>query len=87
MWLKAEIEKKSTFHDELVAAVNGTTGSQLSKEEGEQMLGLPVEHLGDFGEVGKGGLLAAHSHHLGRKFGCIQKQRKMGQNFSPVAAS
>merc|ERR1719264_1870797 len=57
---------KSPFHDKLVAAINGTTCSQLSKEESEQMLGLPVEHLGDFGEVGKCCLFAANSHHLWR---------------------
>ena len=27
-------------------------------------LGLPVEHLGDFGEVGKRSFLASNSHHL-----------------------
>merc|ERR1719264_2407801 len=57
---------KSAFHDKLVAAINGTTSSQLSKEESEQMLGLPVEHLGDFGEVGKRSFLASNSHHLWR---------------------
>ena len=30
--------KLQTFHDELVAAINGTTCSQLSEEESEQML-------------------------------------------------
>merc|ERR1719264_1140929 len=57
---------ESPFHDKLVAAINGTTSSQLSKEESEQMLGLPVEHLGDFGEVGKRSFLASNSHHLWR---------------------
>merc|ERR1719264_1308533 len=57
---------ESPFHDELVAAINGTTCSQLSKEESEQMLGLPVEHLSNFGEVGKCSFLASNSHHLWR---------------------
>merc|ERR1719264_104542 len=57
---------KSPFHDKLVAAINGTTCSQLRKEESEQMLRLPVEHLGDFGEVGKRSFLASNSHHLWR---------------------
>ena len=35
-------------------------------------LGLPVEHLGDFGEVGKRSFLASNSHHLVRIFGWIQ---------------
>merc|ERR1719234_2101057 len=55
---------ESPFHDELVAAINGAAGTQLSKEEGEQMLGLPVEHLSNFREVGKCSFLASHSHHL-----------------------
>ena len=32
------ILQNSTFHDELVAAINGATSTKLSKEEGEQML-------------------------------------------------
>ena len=35
--------QNSTFHDELVAAINGATSTQLSKEEGEQMLKLENE--------------------------------------------
>merc|ERR1719264_767464 len=57
---------ESPFHDELVAAINGATSTKLSKEEGEQMLGLPVEHLGNFREVGKRSFLASYSHHLWR---------------------
>ena len=43
---RAKIASKlqnSTFHDELVAAINGATSTQLSKEEGEQMLKLENE--------------------------------------------
>merc|ERR1719264_470562 len=57
---------ESPFHDELVAAINGATSTKLSKEEGEQMLGLPVEHLGNFREIGKRSFLASYSHHLWR---------------------
>merc|ERR1719264_866411 len=56
----------SPFHDELVAAINCTTCSQLSKEESEQMLGLPVEHLRNFGEIGECSFLASNSHYLWR---------------------
>merc|ERR1719239_927637 len=57
---------ESPFHDELVAAINGATCTKLSKEEGEQMLGLPVQHLGNFREVSKRSFLASYSHHLWR---------------------
>merc|ERR1719264_1702492 len=57
---------ESPFHGELVAAINGATSTQLSKEEGEQMLGLPVQHLGNFREVSKRSFLASYSHHLWR---------------------
>ena len=37
--IKPEKEySRFTFHDELIAAVNGAASTQLSKEEGEQML-------------------------------------------------
>ena len=55
---------EASLHDELVATVNGPAGPQLGKEEGEQMLRLSVEHLGDFSKVGERGLLGSNAHHL-----------------------
>lgn len=31
-----------SLHDELVVAVNGPAGAELGKQEGQQMLGLPM---------------------------------------------
>merc|ERR1719339_765847 len=71
---------ESTFHDELIAAINSPTGSQLSKEESQQVLGLSMQHLGKLSEVCKSCLLTPNpgnlwgphheflllsSHHLG----------------------
>merc|ERR1719339_131591 len=60
---------ESTFHDELIAAINSPTGSQLSKEESQQVLGLSMQHLGNLSEVCKSCLLTPNpgnfwgSHH------------------------
>ena len=52
--------------DELVVSVDGPHRPQLGEEEGEQVLGLPVQHLGHLGEVDEGGLLGADAHNLRR---------------------
>ena len=52
------------LHDELVVAVDGAAGAQLGKQEGQQVLRLTMQHLGNLGEVGEGGLLCAHTDHL-----------------------
>ena len=55
---------EASLHDELVGAVDGPAGPELGEQEGEQMLRLPVKHLGDLGEISERGLLGAHAHHL-----------------------
>merc|ERR1712123_25986 len=57
---------ETSFHNELIAAIYRPTGSQLSKQEREQVLGLPMKHLSNLSEVGEGCFLAANPDNLGR---------------------
>merc|ERR1711978_263508 len=51
---------EAALEDELVVAVDGRAGgTQLGSEEGQQMLGLTMQHFGDLSEVDEGGLLGA----------------------------
>ena len=52
------------LNDQLIAAIDGSTGSQLSKQEEKQMLGLSVQHLSDLVEVCKRRLLAPDPRDL-----------------------
>ena len=53
-----------SLHDQLIAAVNSATGTQLSKQEGQQMLGLTMQHLRNLSEVGESGFLRANTDNL-----------------------
>jgi len=55
---------ESTFHNKLITSVNSPAGPQLREQEGQQVLGLSVEHLRDLSEVCKCSFLAAHSYNL-----------------------
>ena len=58
-----------SLHDQLVGTIQITSGSQLGEQEGQQVLGLAMQHFGDFREVDKGGFFGSdfddlrRSHH------------------------
>jgi len=53
-----------SLHDQLAATVNGTTGTQLSEKESQQVLGLTMQHLRNLGKVGERGLFSSHTDNL-----------------------
>ena len=60
---------EATLHDKLVVAVNGPAGAQLGEQEREQVLGLPVQHLGNLSKIGERRFLSSHPHNLKIGFG------------------
>ena len=53
-----------SLHDELVTAIDSPAGSQLSKQEREQMFWSSVQHFRDLSEVGKRSFLCSNPYHL-----------------------
>lgn len=57
---------ETTLDDQALGSINGSRGSQLGKQELNNVLGLTMHPLADIGNVGKDSLLVTIAHDRGR---------------------